>query len=277
MTLNRVAIPSPNYSSRGGSTVRLIVLHTSEGATTYTSLGSYFANPASQVSSHVGIDDTPGTVGEYVPRDNGKAWTAANANPYSTQAEICTPSGGYLWTTDQWNQHPNMLANIAAWVAEEAAHFGIPIVRLSAAQAQSGAAGCCQHVDLGSEGGGHVDCGNGFPMDAVLAMAGGSAPAPQPPVPSPQPPAGTAPAWPYGQADYLGQPSPDPHCHSEGSAVMTWQTQMALRTWAIDCDGLYGPQSEQVCRQFQSEKAGLDVDGLVGPATWSASWTEPVT
>lgn len=178
MPLKRVAIPSPNYSSRSGATVRLIVLHTSEGATSYTSLGSFFANPASQVSSHVGIDDTPGTVGEYVQRDNGKAWTAADANPYSTQAEICTPSGGYLWTTDQWNQHPSMLANIAAWVAEEATHFGIPIVRLSAAQAQGGSAGCCQHVDLGSQGGGHVDCGDGFPMDAVLAMAqGGSTPA----------------------------------------------------------------------------------------------------
>src|SRR5215831_18174389 len=32
--LTRKAIPSPNYSSRGGASVRLIVLHTAEGATT---------------------------------------------------------------------------------------------------------------------------------------------------------------------------------------------------------------------------------------------------
>ena len=30
-------------------------------------------------------------------------------------------------------------------------------------------------------------------------------------------------------------------------------------------DQIYGPASESVCRQFQSEK-GLGVDGLVGPA-----------
>jgi len=118
-----VAIPSPNYSSRGGATVTTIVLHTAEGATTYQSLGAFFANPASGVSSHVGIDDTPGTVGEYVPR-TGKAWTAANANPWAVQAELCAFAD---WDTATWNTHPNMLANTAAWIAEEAAYFDIPI------------------------------------------------------------------------------------------------------------------------------------------------------
>ena len=69
-----------------------------------------------------------------------------------------------------------MLANTAQWIAEEARYFGIPLVRLSASQAQSGHAGVCQHVDLGSAGGGHWDCGPGFPMDDVIAMAGGGAP-----------------------------------------------------------------------------------------------------
>jgi len=178
MALKRVSIPSPNYSSRGGSGVRLIVLHTAEGATTYQSLGSYFANPASQVSSHVGIDDTPGTVGEYVPR-SGKAWTAANANPYSIQAELCAFA---KWGPTDWAAHQTMLANTAAWIAEEAAAFGLPIVKLSAAQAQDGITpGVCQHVDLGAGGGNHWDCGPGFPMDQVIAMAkGGGSPLPGP-------------------------------------------------------------------------------------------------
>lgn len=174
MTLQRVAIPSPNYSTRGGSAVRLIVVHTAEGATTYQSLGNYFAAPAAQVSSHVGIDDSPGVVGEYVRRDY-KAWTAANANPYSVQAELCAFAA---WTADDWNAHPVMLQNTAAWVAEEAAAYGIPLVALSADQAQSGARGVCQHVDLGVAGGNHWDCGSSFPLDRVLQMAGGSAPAP---------------------------------------------------------------------------------------------------
>ena len=42
MSLKRVWMASPNYSGRGGAAVRLIVLHTSEGAQTYQSLGSYF-------------------------------------------------------------------------------------------------------------------------------------------------------------------------------------------------------------------------------------------
>jgi peptidoglycan hydrolase-like protein with peptidoglycan-binding domain len=40
-------------------------------------------------------------------------------------------------------------------------------------------------------------------------------------------------------------------------------------------DGLVGPQSERVARQFQRHK-GLRVDGVVGPATWEAAWRLPV-
>ena len=170
MALKRTWIPSPNYSSRSTS-VRLIVLHTAQGALTYQSLGSFFSSPSSGVSSHVGIDDTPGVIGEYVKRDK-KAWTQGNANPYSVAVELCAFAE---WTPAEWDRHPNMLANTAAWIAEEARHFGIPIVRLTAAQAQDGySKGVCQHVDLGSAGGGHWDCGPSFPMDDVLDMAGGT-------------------------------------------------------------------------------------------------------
>jgi len=275
MSLNRVWIPSPCYSSRGGQSVRLIVLHTAEGATTIESLGNWFANSANQVSSHTGADDKVNTVGEYVRRDN-KAWTSSNANPVAVQIEMCAFA---KWSADEWAQHPNMLANCAAWVAEEAAHYGIPIRALSSSEAQGGGTGVCQHADLGSWGGGHWDCGGGFPMDQVLQMAGG-VPGPGP-APTPPQPGGPAPPFPYPPQDYLGQARPDPHCHSGYYAsdrpnVATWQGQMAARGWSIGVDGQYGPQSEGVARQFQQEK-GLAVDGLVGPQTWSTSWTAPVT
>jgi hypothetical protein len=177
VTLVRKWIGSPNYSSRGGSAVRLIVLHTAEGSTTIESLGSFFANPGSGVSSHTGIDDTPNTVGEFVKRDQ-KAWTAADANPYAVQTELCAFAA---WSPAQWAQHPVMLDNCAAWIAEEAASFSIPIVRLNAAQAQDGRSrGVCQHVDLGAAGGGHWDCGPGFPMDQVITQAVHGSPAPAP-------------------------------------------------------------------------------------------------
>ena len=169
--LVRRAFPSPNYSSRSGATVRLIIVHSAEGARTIEELGSFFANPASGVSSHVGVDDKDGVIGEYVRRD-WKAWTAANANPVGVQVELCAFA---KWSRDEWNRHPNMLRNCARWIAEEAAHFGIPVVKLTAAQAQGSGRGVCQHRDLGSWGGGHTDAGDGFPIDDVLAMAKGFA------------------------------------------------------------------------------------------------------
>jgi len=157
-------MPSPNYSSRGGSAVRLIVLHTAEGARTIEELGSFFGSSSSGVSSHVGIDDKLGTIGEYVKRPD-KAWTQGNANPVSVSVELCAFAS---WSRAQWDDHPNMLDNLARWIAEESAAFGIPITKLTAAQAQGSGRGVCQHNDLGSWGGGHWDCGGSFPIDAVL-------------------------------------------------------------------------------------------------------------
>ena len=176
MALKRVWIPSPNYSSRGGSAVRLIVVHTAEGARTIESLGGYFQGNVS-ASSHTGADDQPNTVGEYVSRGN-KAWTQANANPYSVAIELC---GFAAWSTAEWDQHPEMLRNCALWIAEEAAHYGLPITKLSASAAQGGGRGVCQHNDLGASGGGHWDCGSGFPIDRVLDMARGGASLAPPP------------------------------------------------------------------------------------------------
>lgn len=165
--LTRKAIPSPNFSSRGGATVRLIVLHTAEGSTTIESLGNYFASSSSGVSSHVGIDDKDGVIGEYVRRGD-KAWTQGNANPVAVSVELCAFA---KWSPAEWGNHPNMLENCARWIMEEAVTFGLPIQKLTAAQAQGSGRGVCQHVDLGSWGGGHWDCGSSFPIDDVLARA----------------------------------------------------------------------------------------------------------
>ena len=187
MTLNRVSMPSPNYSSRGGATVRLIVVHTSEGAQTYQSLGNFFANPSSGVSSHTGIDDaSPGVIGEYCARSRKRG---RRATPTRTRSKprLCTPSGATT-LVGEWHRHPNMLANCAAWIAEEAQAFGLPITRLTAAQAQGSGRGVCQHIDLGAWGGGHVDCGPGFPLDEVIAQAAAGPPTPAPTPPPPEMP-----------------------------------------------------------------------------------------
>jgi peptidoglycan hydrolase-like protein with peptidoglycan-binding domain len=77
-----------------------------------------------------------------------------------------------------------------------------------------------------------------------------------------------APKWP---GRYITQPP-----MMSGSDVRTWQDRMRDRGWRIAVDGVYGPDSERICRQFQKEKH-LEVDGVIGPKTWSAAWTAPVT
>jgi hypothetical protein len=56
-----------------------------------------------------------------------------------------------------------------------------------------------------------------------------------------------------------------------GDDVRMWQQRMKDLGRGIAVDGLYGPQSAAVARDFQQEK-GLEVDGIVGPQTWRASW-----
>lgn len=61
------------------------------------------------------------------------------------------------------------------------------------------------------------------------------------------------------------------------TAARQWQARMQARGWSIEVDGLYGASSAKICRQFQQEK-GLQVDGIVGPATWAATFrTDNVT
>jgi peptidoglycan hydrolase-like protein with peptidoglycan-binding domain len=88
------------------------------------------------------------------------------------------------------------------------------------------------------------------------------------PVPKPPTPHVTAPPFP-------GRTLTQPPAMS-GTDVRTWQTQMAHRKWKIKVDGVYGPASEKVCREFQGEKH-LAVDGKVGPVTWKASWEAPLS
>lgn len=251
MALRRVSIPSPNVSGRR-SEVRLIVIHTAEGGTTFEGLGSFFAAPSSKVSSHVGIDDRPGVIGEYVKPDR-VAWTQGNANGFSVAAELL---GFARWSRDEWLRHPAMLANTGAWIAEEAHRFDIPITKVSGA-----GRGVCGHVDLSGPGG-HWDPGPGFPWDVVLAAATGE-PIGAPP-PPPPPVLGQAPPWP-GQLLTLG---------AKGDHVRTWQDQMAARGWNILVDGSYGRGSRSTALAFQRAK-GLAADGVVGPSTWEATWTAP--
>jgi hypothetical protein len=160
-------IASPNYSSRGGRAVRLVVIHTAEGALTAQALGNYFAQASSQVSSHVGIDDTS-TI-QYVDYAY-ECWAMLSANPISDQAELCAFAA---WTRDQWFQHRGMLDQAASWIRSRCQARGIPIRKLTPAEVGAGQAGVCGHWDwtLGTGEGTHTDPGSNFPWDYVIQKA----------------------------------------------------------------------------------------------------------
>ena len=176
-TISEVWIPSPHYSTSRGP-YNKIVFHTTEGAMRIRDLGSWFQNPSAQCSSHHGADNyEAGVFGAYV-YENYKAWTQGNANPYCLSIELCAYAS---WSRDTWlNSKATLVNNAAQWLSYMVGKYGIPWTVLSNSQAQDpNVRGICQHVNFGSWGSGHHDCGSGFPMDVVLDKArnwGGSRP-----------------------------------------------------------------------------------------------------
>lgn len=64
--------------------------------------------------------------------------------------------------------------------------------------------------------------------------------------------------------------------YSYQGALKPWQQRMKDRGWEITVDGIYGDETGNVAEAFQAEK-GLTVDRLIGPETWVAAWTAPIT
>lgn len=261
-----------SYSTSRGA-VRLLVVHGTAGATTISSLYNHISNPNHGASYHCAADNhAQNRVAEYVKR-NHSAWGQADFNSVAVCCAACVPAGAENWSRDYWLSRQGwILDSIAGWLAEEARAYGLPLVKLSASQAQGSGRGVCGHMDLGargSGGAGRSDPGYHFPWDYVLAKASGT----KPPAAgsTPPPSTGTAPRL---NVDYFGQ-----HHNARVADVRTYQAQMRSRGWAIDVDQIFGPASERVTRQFQAEKSphAGPVDGLVGQRTWAAAWSSPVT
>lgn len=96
----------------------------------------------------------------------------------------------------------------------------------------------------------------------------------------PKPSSSSAPKFPLSRGAYFG-PKSGPGSsvsgyYSHRADLKKFQQRMKSRGWNIDVDGLYGPNTAKIVRQFQREKR-LRVDGLIGAATWRAAWSSPVT
>lgn len=110
------------------------------------------------------------------------------------------------------------------------------------------------------------------------------------------PPAGQAPPYPLPSGCYFGPlngPDESISCMAPSGIdaqyrpdLAQWQQRMIDRGWEecfmrYGADGMYGEtvdvsEAGQCALQFQAEK-GLYVDGLIGPQTWDAAWTAPIT
>lgn len=164
--LVRVPYPALARSERDGAAVRLIVVHPAMDLPTYSALGMWLGTPAAGISVHVGIDATPGRIGEYVPPGMA-AWANRSYNREAVTAGLCLPSAALRWDAPRWyGQAP--LGTLAEWIAEEAARFRVPLRVLTAEEAQGGAAGICQHGDLAPD---HRTAPY-LPLDTVVAEAG---------------------------------------------------------------------------------------------------------
>jgi hypothetical protein len=172
MAINEVWMGSPHYSTSRGP-YNKIAFHTTQGAMKIRDLGAWFQNPGAYCSSHHGADNyEAGVLGAYV-YENYSAWTQGNANGYCLSLEMCAYAE---WSRDVWlGQKNTLLNNSADWLRYCVDKYDIPWTLLNNTQAQDpGVRGICQHINFGSWGSGHVDCGSGFPMDEVIRRAQGA-------------------------------------------------------------------------------------------------------
>ena len=98
----------------------------------------------------------------------------------------------------------------------------------------------------------------------------------------------TTPAFPLPAGQWFGPEAGGDNSvsgwHSYSAELKVFQQRMKDRGWPITVDGLYGPEgattpegnTAEIVVAFQKGK-GLTADGLIGPTTWAAAWTSPVT
>lgn len=135
-------IPSPNFSSRNGRKIDLLVAHDCEG--NYAGSISWFANPKSMVSAHYVLKED-GTEATQMVDEANKAWHVVEFNSRAIGVEMA----GYAakgFAAPEWQS----AANIFAYLLHR---HSIPCQ-----WSRDGLApGFCSHYNLGAAGGGHRD------------------------------------------------------------------------------------------------------------------------
>lgn len=255
MSLPRIYwVPSPNYSSRGGNRVRLIVPHDCEG--NYRGSIDWFAHAQSRVSAHLVLKED-GTEATQMVAWGNKAWHACNFNPFSEGIE----AAGYA---AKGFDAPELDA-LAALVDWRLRANGLPCQE---ATAENDWTGFTEHAKLGAAGGGHHDFTEDPAVWAAFVRrvqaAHGKVAPPEPPRPTEGgrlPPASPG----YTPSGTIR--------HDLAVGSLEWaQAQLNARGMAhpiLIVDGIEGPATERAIVMFQRYH-GLSADGVLGQKTIDA-------
>lgn len=175
-TSEEPTVSNKNSSSRGGTPISLIAVHTNEGPNDSTgspdpgaeNLITWMENNG--VSYHVVVDD------DSRPRqvtDDRASWSLRTGNARSLN--VCF-IGRAAFSRAEWLRHDNMLRLGADQVREWCDRYGIPKVKLTAAQVGADQRGVCGHWDwtVGKRDGSHTDPGPNFPWDVFIQLVNGT-------------------------------------------------------------------------------------------------------
>lgn len=249
-------VKSPNYSSRGGRKVDLVVVHDCEGS--FGGSVSWFQQARSRVSAHIVMSEDGTQAVQMVDWAN-KAWHVCNINSWSEGIE----AAGY---SHKGLGQPEWLA-LAEIVAFRLHAHGLPSVRVRG----NPHGGFCQHADLGMAGGGHTDITYDTNVMAAFEKmvqdAWSRAGPAQWPL-SAKPGLSALPGVPVGWTPSFTRRDD----LIEGS--LEW-VQMQLNAWSqpnvpvLSVDGLDGPNTQRALGTFQQVHK-LFITGQAGPETVAA-------
>lgn len=246
--------PSPNYSSRGGARVRLIVVHDCEGS--YDGSIAWFAQPKSQVSAHIVLSEDGARATQMVAWRN-KAWHVCNFNPVSEGIEAAGYAAKGL-AAPEWEA-------LAAITAYRLHANGLPPTWSRDGSGE----GFCQHLDLGRAGGGHHDITSDPAVwQSFCNMVEKASEQPMPETWGSS--SALAPSAPAGWVS----PSVRRHDLTFGSVEWVQSSLNALNIQSpllspLVVDGIDGPDTRFAVRKFQRAN-DLAIDGDAGPITCAA-------
>lgn len=81
----------------------------------------------------------------------------------------------------------------------------------------------------------------------------------------------TPPPWPKGATWFTARPDAPAY-----ATVRSWEARMRQRGWPVTVNGRFQPHDGDLLGAFQKEK-GLKPDRLLGPKSFAAAWSLPVT